>query len=100
MTDPDTAIRIDKTDARAGSNEGVVRRVLGISLLLAIVALTSIWVIGALSQDSVESAGTATGRAEEQAEREGAGADNSINGVTPSARDKDAGEVVQARTDD
>lgn len=63
---------VDKTDARAGSREGVVRWVLLISLCLAIAALTVIWVTGALTQDDVESQGTATGRIEAQNEnREG-----------------------------
>lgn len=61
--EPDREIRIDTNDARASSNEGVVRWVLLISLSLAIIALTVIWVTGALSQDAVEGAGTATGRA-------------------------------------
>ena len=45
---------IDETDAKAGSNEGVVRWVLLFSLLLAIIAMTVIWVTGALTQDKVE----------------------------------------------
>jgi len=85
---PDREIRIDKTDARAGSNEGVVRWVLGISLGLAIVAMTVIWMTGALSQDPVESAGTATGRAEAQAEQEGAGSGSSIDGINSDGGDK------------
>ena len=60
--------RIDQTDAKAGSREGVVRWVLLISLGLAIVAMTVIWVTGALTQDNVESQGTATGRIEAEAE--------------------------------
>jgi hypothetical protein len=54
--------RLDSTDARAGSREGVVRWVLLISLTLAIVALTAIWVTGALTQGPVESEGTSEGR--------------------------------------
>lgn len=63
--------RIDETDAKGGSNEGVVRWVLLISLSLAIVALTVIWVTGALTQDNVESQGTATGRIEAEADAAG-----------------------------
>lgn len=55
MPDPEIPTRIDETDAKAGSNDGVVRWVLFISLALAIVALTLIWVTGALTQDPVES---------------------------------------------
>ena len=60
--------RIDETDAKAGSNEGVVRWVLLFSLILAIIAMTVIWVTGALTQDNVESQGTATGRIEAEAD--------------------------------
>jgi hypothetical protein len=56
MPDPDRRpTRIDETDAKAGSNEGVVRWVLLVSLGLAIIALTIIWVTGALTQGPVES---------------------------------------------
>lgn len=68
MPDPDRQTRIDQTDAKGGSREGVVRWVLLISLSLTIIALTVIWVTGALTQDNVESQGTATGRIEAQAE--------------------------------
>jgi len=72
MPQNDRNTRIDETDAKGGSNEGVVRWVLMISLTLAIVALTVIWVTGALTQDNVESQGTTTGRADAAAEeREG-----------------------------
>ena len=68
MPEPDRETRIDQTDAKGGSREGVVRWVLLVSLSLAIVAMTVIWVTGALTQDNVESQGTATGRIEAQAE--------------------------------
>lgn len=55
MPRPDRRTSIDETDAKGGSNEGVVRWVLGISLGLTIVALTLIWVTGALTQGPVES---------------------------------------------
>ena len=73
MQNPNRQTRIEEQDAKGGSNEGVVRWVLLISLGLAIAALTIIWVTGALTQDSVESQGTATGRAEAAAteQREG-----------------------------
>ncbi len=35
------------TEARAGETSGVVRWVLGISILLAAIAMTAIWVTGA-----------------------------------------------------
>lgn len=64
MTQTNPEIRVDETDAKAGSNDGVVRWVLLVSLALAIAVLTVIWVTGALSQGEVESEATATGRAE------------------------------------
>lgn len=68
MPRPDPAereTRIDTTDARAGSNEGVVRWVLLISLTLAIVALSAIWITGALSEGQIEEEGTSEGRQRE-----------------------------------
>lgn len=74
MPRPDRrATRIDETDAKGGSNEGVVRWVLLFSLGGAIIALTIIWVTGALTEGPVESEGTSTGRIEaarEQAQGE------------------------------
>jgi hypothetical protein len=89
MPDPDRrrGPDIDSTDARAGSREGVVRWVLLISLSLAIIALTIIWVTGALTQDSVESEGTSTGRIEAQREAEGGGEGSSIDGINPDVGD-------------
>lgn len=46
--DMDQEIHKSTDDARAGSTPHIVRYVLGISLLLAIGALTVIWVSGAL----------------------------------------------------
>ncbi len=78
MPDPRRKVHIEEDDAKAGSNEGVVRWVLGISLLLAIVAMTVIWVTGALTQDSVESAGTTTGRIEAEREQQEGGGDMNV----------------------
>lgn len=71
MHDPDRQTHIEENDAKGGRNEGVVRWVLLISLTLAIIALSIIWITGALSQGAVESEGTATGRIEEQQKQEG-----------------------------
>lgn len=43
-------IHITTEEARAGSTPHIVRYVLGISLTLAILALSAVWIIGALSQ--------------------------------------------------
>jgi hypothetical protein len=88
MPKPDRSPRIDETDAKAGSNEGVVRWVLLISLALAIIAMTVIWVTGALTQDPVESQMNVERRIEAQQDQ--AAPDNSsIDGIT--SDDPDAG---------
>lgn len=43
-------IHIDTEEARAGETPHILRYVLGISLALAILALSAIWISGALSQ--------------------------------------------------
>ncbi len=42
-------VHLSETEASGGSKEGVVRWVLGISLTLAIVAMSAVWIIPALS---------------------------------------------------
>ena len=59
MTQTNPEIRVDETDAKAGSNDGVVRWVLLVSLALAIAVLTVIWVTGALSQGESDGARSA-----------------------------------------
>lgn len=44
-------IHVEKDEARAGSTPGVVRYILLISITLAIVALTVIWVTGAATSN-------------------------------------------------
>ena len=48
MSDQDEAFRIEDDDARAAHTPGVVRRVLGFSLLFAILAMSAAWIIPAL----------------------------------------------------
>lgn len=88
MPTPDHRDPIDATDAKAASNEGVMRWVLGISLALAIIALTVIWVTGALTQDPVESQMNVE-RREEAVREQGVGADSMADGIT--VDDPDAG---------
>ena len=45
----DEEIHIEDDDARAASTPGIMRYVLGISLLLAVIAMTIVWLIPALS---------------------------------------------------
>lgn len=49
MTDKDEAIHIEDDDARAASTPGIMRYILGISLLLAVIAMSAVWIIPALS---------------------------------------------------
>jgi len=61
-------VHIDKTDARAGSTPHIVRYVLAISLVLAIIALTIVWVTGAFnsSEDTGATADSQTAVTEQQ----------------------------------
>jgi hypothetical protein len=43
-------IHVDDTEASGGSKPGVMRWVLGISLLLAVVAMSAVWIIPALTR--------------------------------------------------
>jgi hypothetical protein len=56
-------VHIETTEARGGSTPHIVRYVLVISLLLAIGALTLIWVTGAVSSDQPERNGEVSGQA-------------------------------------
>ena len=48
-------VHVETDEARGGSESNVVRYVLIISVVLAIVLLSIIWMTGALSQDDAES---------------------------------------------
>lgn len=72
MPNPDRPTVIDETDAKAATNNGVVRWVLVISLGLAIVALTVIWMTGALSQGRVESQENVARKEEAKRDQSGA----------------------------
>jgi len=45
-------VHIDEDEARSGSTPHIVRYVLGISLALAIVALSAIWITGSLTHET------------------------------------------------
>ncbi|MEE4454494.1 hypothetical protein [Novosphingobium resinovorum] len=51
-------VRLDKQDARSGATPGVVRYVLLISLALVVIALSAIWITGALTSPD-DTGGTA-----------------------------------------
>lgn len=48
MSDEDKAIHIEDDDARAASTPGIVRYVLAFGLLLAIIAMSAVWIIPAI----------------------------------------------------
>ncbi len=62
-------VHVDAPEARAGSTNNTVRYVLLISIVLAILAMTIIWVTGALNSDQGNNAQANSQRAvaEEQA---------------------------------
>lgn len=71
-------IHIDEENVSGGSKEGVVRWVLGVGLVLAIVAMSLIWIIPALSQGDAEEEATVAGTMEATAEDEGDDTDGVI----------------------
>lgn len=68
MEAPRREVHIDKDEARAGSTPHVVRYVLIIGIALAIIALTVIWVTGAMNsnQDNNNQDDSARAVAEQQ----------------------------------
>lgn len=54
-------VHVETDEARGGESTGVMRWVLGVSLFLAIILLSAIWMFGAATQDEVESEITASG---------------------------------------
>ena len=82
MSDEDKGIHIEDDDARAAETTGVMRYVLGISLLLAIIAMTLVWIIPALHGSDVDDAPNVTERAE--AMRDNGVAEDDIPGLPDS----------------
>lgn len=64
-------IHIDEEDVSGGSKEGVVRWILGVGLLLAIVLLSLIWIVPALTQGDAEEEATVAGTTEATSPDEG-----------------------------
>ena len=48
LTQDDGAIHIEDDDARGAATPGILRYVLAISLLLAVIAMSLVWIIPAL----------------------------------------------------
>lgn len=77
-------VHITDTEASGGSKEGVVRWILAGGLLLAIILMSIVWIIPAMTQGDVEEEATVSGEIQSM-EEEGDGTD-SIVGV-PSETD-------------
>ncbi|NCP20166.1 MAG: hypothetical protein GW855_13520 [Erythrobacter sp.] len=71
-------IHIDEEDVSGGSKEGVVRWILGVGLVLAIVAMSLIWIIPALTVGDAEEEATVMGTAEATSADEGVNTDGVI----------------------
>ena len=54
-------IHVDDTEASGGSKEGVVRWVLAGGLLLALVLMSLVWIIPAMTQGDIEEEATVSG---------------------------------------
>ena len=48
MNDNNKTIHIEDDDARAASTPGVLRYILGFSLLFAVIAMSAVWIIPAI----------------------------------------------------
>ncbi len=63
MERQDEEVHVETDEARGGSTPGIVRYVLVISLVLAIAAMTLIWVTGALTSPQGSRTGDVTNQA-------------------------------------
>lgn len=63
-------IHLDQDEARAGSTQKVVRYILLISISLAIIALSAIWITGALTSPEGTGADADTARAVQEGNAE------------------------------
>lgn len=95
MHQSDDKVRVDKVQARGGDTRRMNLRVLVIGLTLGAALLTILWVSGALTQDSVEGAGTATDRIRAQSEQ-GQNPDNNIGMMGPDAPEADETATTRA----
>lgn len=78
MEDRNGEIHIDDNEASAGETSGHMRWVLGISTLIAIIALSIVWISGALTQGDAEEEATLSGTIEAQSDAEGDETDSII----------------------
>jgi len=73
-------VHVSETEASGGSKEGVVRWVLIVSILLAIVLLSAIWIFGAATQGDVEEEATMSGSIESATDEDEGNQTDSIVG--------------------
>ncbi len=90
-------VHITDTEASGGSKEGVVRWVLAGGLLLAVILMSIVWIIPAMTQGDVEEEATVSGEIQSM-EEEGDETD-SIVGV-PSETDLGDGQTPAAPLED
>ena len=64
-------VHVDTDEARGGSTPNVVRWVLAISLLLAVVAMSAIWIIPAMMTDDTAADATVADQYEEEQDNSG-----------------------------
>ena len=64
-------IHVETDEVRGGETRGVMRYVLVISLLLAVVVLSLVWIVPALTQGDVEEEATASGMEQSMDSSEG-----------------------------
>ncbi|UIP07748.1 hypothetical protein LY632_04940 [Erythrobacter sp. SDW2] len=81
--DPDGTIHIEDDEATGAVKTGAMRWVLGISLTLTIIALSAVWITGALTQGEVESEGTLSDRIEAASPDEDDGATDVVDPSGP-----------------
>ncbi len=70
MDNKQEAVRIEEVDAKSAVRKGSARRVLTIGLLLAVIALSAIWITGSLSQGEVEERATVSGTEQAREDRD------------------------------
>jgi hypothetical protein len=83
-------VHIDAEEASGGSKEGVVRWVLAGGLILAILLMSIVWIIPAMTQGDIEEEATVSG---EISSMEGGDSTDSIVGID--GEPDDGGEVTQ-----
>ena len=91
-------IHIDEQEASGGSKEGVVRWVLAGGLILAVLLMSIVWIIPAMTQGDIEEEATVSG---EISSMEGGDDTDSIVGVpseTDLGNDQDASEPFEDQT--